>query len=172
MRDASLGSTVDPRDAVAELYRQHRPTLVRLAVFLCGDRDAAEEVVQDAFIGLQRGWARLDDPGAAIGYLRASVVNGTRNLHRHLGVVRRHLRPIDTSSAPDADFALLLKEEYRELITAVRTLPPRQREVLVLRYWSDLSEAEIAMAMGISPGTVKSTASRALAALERRLKED
>ena len=158
MREASDGLDADPRLAVARLYESHRAMLVRLATFLCSDSDAAEEIVQDAFAGLQQNWHRL-------------VVNGTRNLFRRHAVARRHLRVAEPEATAETDYALLLAEEQREVILALRDLPRRQREVLVLRYWSELGEAEIAAAMGISRGTVKSTASRALSAVERRLKE-
>ena len=171
MREASDGLDADPRLAVARLYESHRAMLVRLATFLCSDSDAAEEIVQDAFAGLQQNWHRLQTDDAALGYLRASVVNGTRNLFRRHAVARRHLRVAEPEATAETDYALLLAEEQREVILALRDLPRRQREVLVLRYWSELGEAEIAAAMGISRGTVKSTASRALSAVERRLKE-
>jgi RNA polymerase sigma-70 factor (sigma-E family) len=159
------------REAVSRIYAEQRLPMIRLAAFLCGDVHAAEEIVQDAFIGLQRHWTRLDSAQAAVGYLRASVVNGTRNLYRRRDVVRRHLRVAEPVAGPAADFALHLAEEHRDVLLALRRLPSRQREVLVLRYWSELSEAEIAAALGISRGTVKSTASRALDALEQMLKE-
>lgn len=156
---------------VSELYRTHRLSLLRLAAFLVTDRYLAEEIVQDAFAALQQNWSRLRDPNAATGYLRKSVVNAARNQYRRQGVVRKYLRVAEPEGQPAADFALLLAEEHREVIEAVRTLPARQQEVLVLRYWSELNEAEIAETLGISRGTVKSTASRALDALEQRLKE-
>jgi RNA polymerase sigma-70 factor (sigma-E family) len=161
----------DVRSAVALVYATQRAPLVRLATFLCGERGAAEEIVQDAFIGLQRHWPNLAGPDAAVAYVRAAVVNGTRNLHRRRGVARRHLRVAEPDVGPAADFALMLAEEHRAVLLALRTLPRRQREVLVLRYWSELGEAEIAQVLGISRGTVKSTASRALDALERILKD-
>jgi RNA polymerase sigma-70 factor (sigma-E family) len=139
-------------------------------VLLGSDRGTAEEVVQDAFLALHRRWTKLDDPNAARGYLRASVVNGVRNQHRRRTVVRKHLRVAEPDAVPDVDQWLLLAEEHRSVLKALEQLPARQREVLVLRYWSELSEAEIAAAMGISRGTVKSTASRALTALERVLR--
>jgi RNA polymerase sigma-70 factor (sigma-E family) len=156
---------------VADLYRAQRLSLLRLGCFLVADRDVAEELVQDAFAGLQRHWFRLEDPGAATAYLRTAVVNGARNVYRRRSVVRRHSRVAEPDAGPAADFALLLADEHRTVIAALRTLPPRQREVLVLRYWSELTEAEIAETLGISRGTVKSTAARALDALERLLKE-
>jgi RNA polymerase sigma-70 factor (sigma-E family) len=154
--------------ALVGLYRSHRLSLLRLAVLLTDDPGAAEDVVQDAFLALQRRWHTVD-PAAAAGYLRTSVVNGTRSLHRRGRVARRHLQSVDLEDAPSADLAVLLGDEQRQVVEALRTLPRRQREVLVLRYWSELSEAEIAAALRIARGTVKSSASRGLAALQRQL---
>jgi RNA polymerase sigma-70 factor (sigma-E family) len=154
--------------ALVDLYRAQRVPLLRLAVLLTDDPATAEDVVQDAFVALQRRWQAVD-PAAAAGYLRTSVVNGVRTLYRRRRVARRHLQAVDSEQAPSADLAVLLTEEHREVVEGLRTLPRRQREVLVLRYWSELSEAEIAMALGIARGTVKSSASRGLAALQKHL---
>jgi RNA polymerase sigma factor (sigma-70 family) len=97
------------------------------------------------------------------------VVNGARSVLRRRQVARRHLRVAEPDEGPAADLALLLDEEHRQVVEALRTLPRRQREVLVLRYWSELSESEIAATLGIARGTVKSSASRGLSALEKRL---
>jgi RNA polymerase sigma-70 factor (sigma-E family) len=153
---------------LVDLYESQRLPLLRLAVLLTDDREAAEDVVQEAFLGLHRRW-RAVDPAAAPGYLRTSVVNRSRSLHRRRGVAARYLWLSRPGEAPSADLAVLLGEEHRLVVEAIRRLPRRQREVLVLRYWSDLSEAEIAAALGVSRGTVKSSASRALSALEKQL---
>jgi RNA polymerase sigma-70 factor (sigma-E family) len=157
-------------EAVAGLYRSHRLSLLRLATFLVDDRAIAEELVQDAFTALYQRWGSLTDKSAAPSWLRTTVVNGARSAQRRQGIVRRHLRAAEPA-VPPADFALLLAEEHREVVAALRRLPRRQREVLVLRYWADLDEAEISRTLRISRGTVKSTASRALDALERTLKD-
>jgi RNA polymerase sigma-70 factor (sigma-E family) len=157
--------------AVTALFRAHRMDLIRLAVFLTDDRALAEDLVQDAFAALHRRWAALREPAAAIGYLRTSVVNGARASYRRKALVRRHLRVAEPDTGPAADYALLLSEEHKAVIDSLRRLPRRQREVLVLRYWSGMNEAEIAAALSISRGTVKSTAARGLDALERVLKE-
>jgi RNA polymerase sigma-70 factor (sigma-E family) len=153
--------------ALAALYDASRAALLRLALLLTDDLAAAEDVVQDAFLGLRGRWAAVD-PSSRGAYLRVAVVNGTRSLHRRLGTARRFLRVGEPAAAP-ADLAVLLADEHRRVVAALRTLPRRQREVLVLRYWSDLSEAAIAETLGVSRGTVKSTAARGLAALERKL---
>ncbi len=158
-------------EPVAELYRRERPGLLRLAVLLTGGHAQAEDVVQDAFVALQRRWPSLADQNGAAGYLRVSVVNGARSLHRRRAVAWRHRRVPEPDGLPPADAALLLAEEHREVIVAVRRLPRRQQEVLVLRYWSGLSEAEIAATLGVSRGTVKTCASRAMAKLGELLDE-
>lgn len=153
---------------LAELYATHRAAMVRLAILLVDDEASAEDVVQDAFAGLIRRERRLRDPEAIVGYLRASVVNNARSALRRRRTARGYVPPHAVS--PDGpDELAVLAEEHREVIRALGTLGQRQREVLVLRYWSGLSEAEIAETTGISRGTVKSTASRALDALEREL---
>ncbi|MFI5592544.1 SigE family RNA polymerase sigma factor [Amycolatopsis sp. NPDC051758] len=158
----------DPAVDLTELFHAHRPGLVRLAVLLLGDRGLAEDVVQDAFVALFRRWP-LDDPAGAGGYLRVSVVNGARSAQRRAALRRRHHKA-EPDDGPPADAEALLGEEHREVLAAVRRLPRRQREVLVLRYWSGLSEAEIAETLGVSRGTVKTCASRALAKLEGELR--
>jgi RNA polymerase sigma-70 factor (sigma-E family) len=161
------GASID-HDAIGRLYDDHRLALVRLAVLLVDDVGTAEDVVQDAFAHLVRRGEHLRNPDAASAYLRDAVVNGCRSALRRRRVARGYTRPRPVEAdGPDA--RLLLAEEHREVLAALGTLPRRQREVLVLRYWSGLSEAEIAGALGISRGAVKSTASRALDALEVRL---
>jgi RNA polymerase sigma-70 factor (sigma-E family) len=148
----------------AELYQAHRLGMVRLAVLLVDDQGTAEDVVQDAFMALHRRWDGLQDVNAALGYLRTCVVNTARSVLRRRRTARRYVPPWDPHH-PSAEGAVLLAEEHAEVLAALRRLPRRQREVLVLRYWSDLSEAQIADTLGISVGTVKSSASRGLAAL-------
>lgn len=155
---------------LAELYAAHRLALVRLAVLLVDDLASAEDVVQDAFTALARRRNGLRDPSAAVGYLRVSVVNGARSMLRRRRTVRGYTPPRAVETAGPED-RVVVAEEHREVLEAVRSLAPRQREVLTLRYWGGLSEAEIAETLEISPGTVKSTASRALDALERIIEE-
>ena len=161
------------RDAVTTLYAEHAVGLIRLAVVMLGDRPAAEEVVQEAFCGLYQRWGRLSDPGKALPYARSAVLNGCRTALRRRA--RWQSRPVADpelwETAESAESSVLASEEHREVLAALRRLPDRQRETLVLRFYLELGEAEIAEAMGITPGTVKSTTSRALAALGRLLEE-
>jgi RNA polymerase sigma-70 factor (sigma-E family) len=166
----SLDCPDDPEGAVISLYRVHVLGLTRLAVVMLGDRPAAEDVVQDAFCGLYTHWWRLSDPAKALPYLRSSVLNGCRNHRRRR--YRAGWEPAGWQSAESAESSVLLAEEHREVLAGLQRLPARQREALVLRFYLDLAEPEIAQTMGISQGTVKSTTSRALAALGRILREE
>lgn len=154
------------------LYTAHWHYLVRLAALLVDDTASAEDVVQDAFMALHKRAGSLRDPDAALAYLRASVVNLSRSVLRRRQVARRHLKVAEPEGTVGADHDVLLRDEHRAALAAVHTLPRHQREVLVLRYWSGLSEREIAQALGISAGAVKSAASRGLAALHRILGGD
>ncbi len=162
---------MQPPEAVdiTDLYAAHRLSLVRLAVLLVDDVASAEDVVQDAFAALARRTDAIKDPSKALAYLRVSVVNTARSALRRRRTARAYAPPHGTAPPTPEDSAVLA-EEHREVIVALQTLAPRQREVLVLRYWSNLSEAEIARTLGISQGTVKSTASRALVALEKAMR--
>lgn len=149
-----------------DLYRTHRMRLIRLAMLLVDEPATAEDVVQEAFAGLHRNWGGLRDAAAAIGYLRTAVVNGSRSVLRRRKTARDYTPP-HVANARSAESLAMLTAEHQAVVNALSQLPPRQREVLVLRYYGDLSEAEIAEAAGISRGTVKSTASRALEALQK-----
>ena len=137
-------------------------------MLLVDDLPTAEDVVQDAFSALTRVWPQLVDDGAVRAYLRTCVVNGARSVLRRRRTARAYVPPLEPAQ-PGADDAAVMAEEHREVIMALADLPDRQREVLVLRYWSDLSEADISEALAVSKGTVKSSASRGLAALRARL---
>lgn len=154
---------------MAALYEAHALSLTRLAYVMLGDRPAAEDVVQEAFLGLYKRWNQLRDTAKAPGYLRTSVMNGCRMVLRSRA--RRDDRTAGELAWESAEATALVSEEYRHLLRAIRSLPPRQREALVLRYYLDLSEQETARAMGVRPGTVKSATSRALAALGQRMQE-
>jgi RNA polymerase sigma-70 factor (sigma-E family) len=157
--------------ALSELYRAHYRTLVRLAALLLRDGATAEEVVQDSFVAMYGNWARLRDAGKALSYLRQTVLNRSRSVQRHRAVVDKYApkAPPDAASAEQGAIALL---ERSAVVAALRELPPRQREALVLRYYADLSEADIARAMGITGGAVKSHAARGIAALRAVLERD
>jgi len=154
-----------------ELYAAHRLALVRLALLLVDDLASAEDVVHDAFVRMVARRTPLRDPHASLAYLRTSVVNGSRSALRRRRTARAHTPPADVPRGTPED-SVVLAEEHRAVLDGLARLGRRQREVLVLRYWSDLSEADIADTLGISRGTVKSTASRALAALERTMTQE
>jgi RNA polymerase sigma-70 factor (sigma-E family) len=152
------------------LFRAHAVALVRVAVLLVGDQQSAEDVVQDAFMRLYHGLARLNDRDKALPYLRSCVVNGSRSVLR---ARRRALarKPDHQPPVWSAEAAALEGEDRRAVLAAVAKLPRRAREVLALRYYLDLPDPEIAEALGISRGTVSSTASRAMTVLARELKD-
>ena len=158
----------DADTAVDELYAAHYRRLVRLSVLLVRDVETAEEVVQDSFVAMHGRWRTLRDPDKALAYLRQTVVNRSRSVLRRRGVEARHTPPV-AREHPGADEDALVTERRREVLDALRALPDRQREVLALRYYLDLSEADIANTLGISRGAVKSHASRGAAALRSLL---
>jgi RNA polymerase sigma-70 factor (sigma-E family) len=173
--DGTAPDETAPDETADEVIRAahdaHAVQLVRVALLLVGDRASAEDVVQDAFLGLYQGLPRLRDPGKVLPYLRAAVINGSRSALRARR--RAALRPVPADPPVwSAESAVLAGEERREVLAAVARLPRRAREVLALRYYLDLPDREIAAALGVSRGTVSSTASRALAALARELKEE
>jgi RNA polymerase sigma-70 factor (sigma-E family) len=167
----ALPALRDAGQHVTALYQAHALSLVKLAVLMTGDQPTAEDVVQEAFLGLYRRWSSLHDADKAIGYLRSSVLNGCRTIHRVR--YRRQAVTLDPPQPVDsAEAEAMLGEAHREVLTALRLLPPRQREAVVLRYYLDMSEDQTAKAMGVSRGTVKSATSRGLAALGRLLRTE
>jgi RNA polymerase sigma-70 factor (sigma-E family) len=167
---APPGTAAGPADQVTALYQAHALGLLRLAVIMLGERQAAEDVVQDAFLGLFRRWGSLHDPERALAYVRSSVFNGCRSVIRQRARSRQF-----TLTDPDVESAealVVLGEEHREVLAALRRLPDRQREAVALRYCLDLPVGDVARAMGITEGTVKSATSRGIAALTRTLKGD
>jgi RNA polymerase sigma-70 factor (sigma-E family) len=166
----SASAAWDASEIVTEIYKAHYNQLVRLAVMLVHDLQTAEEVVQDAFEAMHLAWRRLRDTEKALSYLRQTIVNKSRSVLRHRKVVE--LNP--PKPAPDeqsAEHAALTLIERSAVASALRALPERQREAIVLRYYGDFSEADIAKAMGISKGAVKSHTARAMAALKSTLEE-
>lgn len=160
----------DADEALTAVYSAHYTSLVRLAALLLRDAATAEEIVQDAFVAMHGRWRRLRNPDSALGYLRTTVVNRCRSRQRHLTVVDRHT-PRELPDEPSAEQSALAGAETDAVIAAMRQLPEKQRTVMVLRYYGDLSEAEIADTMGISRGAVKSHASRAAKSLRLSLEQ-
>ena len=182
---------------LAGLFRQYHTELVRLAVLMVRDQPTAEDVVQDVFTRVCGRVGFRPQPGRELAYLRAGVLNGCRSVHRRHAVARRIgiERGVARTGGADqddadgrtagerhhgawptahesAESAAIRAEERRAVLVALAALPSRRREVLVLRYYLGLTEAEIAATLRISPGAVKSAAARGLAALARRLGDD
>ena len=158
-------------DVVTEIYHGHYHSLVRLAVLLVHDVQTAEEVVQDAFEAMHLASRRLRDSERALQYLRQTVVNKSRSVLRHRKVVDLHA-PKPAPDEPSAEHAALAILERSAVAAALRALPERQREAIALRYYADFSEADIAKAMGISKGAVKSHTARAMASLKTMLTQE
>jgi RNA polymerase sigma factor (sigma-70 family) len=178
-RIPSAGASLDSA-AIAALFRDHHAELVRLALFMVGDLPTAEDVVQDVYASLHRrsrAQGRALTVEAPLPYVRAAVLNGCRSILRRraiahrVGLAHRASLNDETTVRASAESEVILSEDRRQVLSALARLPRRRREVLVLRYYLGLSEAEIAAVLGISAGTVKSTAARALAALARDLGE-
>jgi len=160
---------------ITALFREHHGELVRLALLMVGDLASAEDVVQDVYASLHTRWGTVAAAESPLPYVRAAVLNGCRTVLRRRGMARRvgvvHRASLRDEALASAESEAILSEDRREVLAALARLPRRRREVLVLRYYAGLSEAEIAATLGISTGTVKSTAARGLAALARALKE-
>jgi RNA polymerase sigma-70 factor (sigma-E family) len=172
----SIASPRVPADREAErvvstLYAAHYRSLVGLAVLLVRDIATAEEVVQDSFVAMHHSWKRLRDTNKALAYLRRSVVNRSRSVLRRRVVADRN-PPKPPPDMPSAEQGAITLLERSAVVDALRELSPRQREVVVLRYYGDLSEAQIASTIGISAGAVKSHSARALSALRNALESE
>jgi RNA polymerase sigma-70 factor (sigma-E family) len=154
--------------ALVDLYRAHYRSLVRLASLLLDDVGASEEVVQDAYVRMHGAWRRIKDPDRALAYLRTTVVNLSRSRMRRRQVAERHA-PRPMPDMPSAEYGAITLAERDAVVAALRALPAKQREALVLRFYGDLSEAEIATTMRCSQGAVKSHLHRGKAALARHL---
>lgn len=149
------------------LFRAHATPLLRLAVVLTGDHPLAEELVQEAFVRLQRSGS-IPAVRTELAYLRRTVINLSHGHHRHLRVVRsRRTEPAGDHAAAEVD--AVRRDGQRQVVAAVRALPARQRDCIVLRFYADLTDTEIAEALGIKPGSVKTHLHRARAALADRL---
>jgi RNA polymerase sigma-70 factor (sigma-E family) len=156
--------------AVAQLYSNHYRSLVRLAGLLVRDEPTAEEVVQECFIAMHDGWLRLREEDKALSYLKQAVVNRARSVLRHRSVVDRNA-PKPAPDMPSAEQGATSLLERSAVIAALRALPDRQRQALILRYYADLSEAQIAEMMGISKGAVKSHTARGMSSLRAVLEQ-
>jgi RNA polymerase sigma factor (sigma-70 family) len=155
-------------DDLTALFRQWCPSLIGMVWVMLGDWGMAEEVVQDAFISLQRAWPSMRDRSRGLGYLRATSLNLVRSRLRHRLVVLRQppAHPIAVESAEDA---VILSEDRREVVAALRDLPVRQRECVVLRYYAEMTEQEISRTLRVSASSVKTHLRRGMAALEGAL---
>ena len=165
---AHMGWSADR--AVVELYAEHYRSLVRLAALLVPDTPTAEEVVQDAFVAMHGGWQRLGNADEGLAYLRRAVVNRSLSVSRHRAVVGPGLQKAPPDR-PGAGHDALVPLEQHSVVAALRELPERQREAIVLRYSAGLSEEEIAAAMGISRGAVRSHTARGMSALRAVLEQ-
>jgi RNA polymerase sigma-70 factor (sigma-E family) len=171
-RDAAARAAAD--DGVSSLYAVHWAPMVRLAWLFVHDDLLAEEIAQDAFVSLHRKWHEVQE-GRGTAYLRQCVVNGARSALRHHKVEQRYLDSLRVDqrrlSVASAEHEALASVGSADLFGRLQQLPARQREVLVLRYYLDLSEAQIAEALGIAPGSVKAHAHRGLAALRTQMED-
>jgi RNA polymerase sigma-70 factor (sigma-E family) len=168
---ASSRVSAEADRAITAMYHTEYRSLVRMSAVLLGDVGTAEEVVQDSFIAMHAAWRRIRDADKAVHYLRRSVMNRSRSVLRHRVVIDKHL-PASEPDMPSAEQSALTRFERSAVIDALRTLPARQREALVLRYYLDLSEEEVAAAMRISRGAVKSHTARGKAALRSALEAE
>ena len=166
-----MGIDWDADRAVTELYSTHYRSLVRLAALLIRDVATAEEVVQDSFVAMHSGWRRPCDSDKALSYLRRSVVNRSRSVLRHR-VVADGNAPEPPADMLNAEHGAIVLLERSAVVAAIRALPPRQREALVLRYYGEMSEAQTASVMGISRGSVKTHTASAMSALRSILEAE
>ena len=166
--ESSAGSMTAEDDLLARLFAAEATTLVRLARFFVDDRAAAEDLVQEAFIRLARSLHRIRDPVAATAYLRAIVLNLARD-HNRRGLMSLRHRPPAEPEPVSVEDQVGGRDEARRLVAALRELPPRQRDCLVLHYYLELPVAEVAGTLGLSANSVKTHLKRGLRALEARL---
>ncbi len=161
---------------LASLFQQHHIDLVRLAVLLVQDQPTAEDTVQDVYMRLQARRGQLGREGEELAYIRACVLNGCRSVLRRRRIASRTGTSVGVAAGlavgESAEAEVIRSEERRQVLVALAGLPARRREVLVLRYYLGLSEAQIAATLGISNGSVKSAAARGLAALAKALEEE
>jgi RNA polymerase sigma-70 factor (sigma-E family) len=164
----AAAATIDDDLVVAGLFEEHAHQLVRLARLFVDDRNAAEDLVQEAFIRLARNLGRIEQPEKAAAYLRSIVLNLCRDHNRRGLVSLRHHLPADDVQSTFED-EVVLRDDQREVVDALRSLPLRQRDSVVLRHYFELGIAEIAETLGISQNSVKTHLKRGMAALGRVL---
>ena len=169
MQRRESGSDGGARASVAALFDLHYVELVATARFLVDDRETAEDVVMEAFLSLHRHWSRLRNPNDAHRYLRSSVLNGSRSQLRRRKVRRRHEGAAGAEDLANLEDVAAHGADHTTFVEALRGLPSRQREVLVLRYYLGMQEHEVAQQLGIGTGSVKQRSSRGLAALAHLL---
>lgn len=163
-RATQSGSCWLAGQVLTEIYCAEYNSLVRMAASLVRDIDTAEEVVQDSFVATQAAWPQLRDSEKALAYVRQSVMNRARSVVRRRMVADRH-PPKPEPDAPSAEYSALTELDRSAVMSALRLLPQRQREVLVLRFYLGLREGQIAATMGITKGTVKVHVARAMTAM-------
>ena len=166
----SSAAALDPDALVASLFQQEGASLVRLARFFTDDRNAAEDLVQEAFIRLHRSADRIRDPAKAAPYLRSILLNLARDHNRRGLMSLRHTEALTPEQDLDApEDQLLVDEQQAEVLAAIESLPTRQRDCLVLRFYFELSEREIAATLSVSPNSVKTHCRRGMASLRKTL---
>lgn len=166
--DHGQGTSPDPESIVEALHREHYRSLVRLAGLLVGSLAVAEEVVQDAFVAMLGAVDRLEDPATHAAYVRSIVLNTARSRLRRRDVKRRHAPTPEPAGAP-SDEGARRREDREEVAAALSSLSTRQRECVVLRFYAELTEEEIAATLGISRGAVKTHMGRGMAAMTKQL---
>jgi RNA polymerase sigma factor (sigma-70 family) len=167
---ATAAGGLDPDALVADMFTQEGRSLVRLARLFCDDRNAAEDLVQEAFIRLHRSAHTIKDPDRAPAFLRSIVLNLTRDHNRRGLMSLRHRAAMRTRDRDDGfEDASVADQDDRAVIEALRALPDRQRECLVMRFYLQLTEREIAETIGISQNSVKTHCRRGMHALEAAL---
>ena len=165
-----MGAGLDADRLVTSLFAQEGTALVRLARLFTDDRNAAEDLVQEAFIRLHRSVDRIRDPDKAAPYLRSILLNLARDHNRRGLMSLRHVEALTPESSPEApEDRVVLNDQQSMVISALEDLPARQRECLLLRFYFDLTEREIGATLEISPNSVKTHCRRGMESLRRNL---
>lgn len=168
---AVAGDDAERKQLLVKMFHQEGTSLVRLARLFTDDRNAAEDLVQEAFIRLYRSAHRVTDESKLPAYLRSIVLNLARDHNRRGLLSLRHQQASHLPPAEAPDEQIFRSESQARVIESLGELSPRQRDCLVLRYFMDLSEREIAETLGISPNSVKTHTQRGMTALESLLED-